>query len=111
MVLVVVSAGGLGGCLGGGGGGAGAPFGGAGSEFSAQAGLSHVAAAAPFAAGYTGEAVRVDIVVDSGVDGSHSEFGNRVTAGGDWQGSGNRLSDLFFECRCASGAVYVAECW
>ena len=110
MVLVVVSAGGLGGCLGGGGGGAGAPFGGAGSEFSAQAGLSHVAAAAPFAAGYTGEAVRVGIV-DSGVDGSHSEFGNRVTAGGDWQGSGNRLSDLFFECRCASGAVYVAECW
>ena len=92
MVLVVVSAGGLGGCLGGGGGGAGAPFGGAGSEFSAQAGLSHIAAAAPSAAGYTGEAVRVGIV-DSGVDGSHSEFGNRVTAGGDWQGSGNGLSD------------------
>ena len=96
---------------------------------------------------------------DSGVDGSHSEFGNRVPADGDWQGSGNglsdpnghgthvasivgaasdgvgmqgvapeaelysyrildsagrrgcRLSDLFFECRCASGGVYVAECW
>ena len=83
LVLMAITATGLGGCLGGGGGGAGAPFGGAGSEFGAQAGLAHIAAAAPFAAGYTGDAVRVGIV-DSGVDGGHSEFSGRITAGGDW---------------------------
>ena len=92
LVLMAITAAGLGGCLGGGGGGAGAPFGGAGSEFGAQAGLAHIAAAAPFAAGYTGDAVRVGIV-DSGVDGGHSEFSGRITAGGDWQGGGNGLSD------------------
>ena len=47
MVLVVVSAGGLGGCLGGGCGGAGAPFGGAGSEFSTQANLTAAGAVRP----------------------------------------------------------------
>ena len=92
LIGVLLSASGLAGCLGGGGGGGGAPFGGAGSEFGAQTGLSHIAAAAPFAAGYTGDAVRVGIV-DSGVDANHSEFTGRITAGGDWQGDGNGLSD------------------
>lgn len=83
-----MSAAGLSGCFTGGG----APFGGAGSEFGAQAGLSYVEAAAPFAAGYIGEAVRVGIV-DSGVDARHSEFSGRINAGGDWQGSSSGLSD------------------
>ena len=82
LIGVLLSASGLTGCLGGGGGGGGAPFGGAGSEFGAQTGLSHIAAAAPFAAGYTGDAVRVGIV-DSGVDANHSELTGRITAGGD----------------------------
>lgn len=81
----------LGGCLGGSGGGV-AAFGGAGSEFGAQAGLSHVGVAAAFDAGYTGQSVRVGIV-DSGVDGRHAELRGRINAGGDWQNSGNGLSD------------------
>ena len=92
LVLGFVSVAGLSACLGGGGGGGGAPFGGAGSEFGAQAGLSYIRAAAPFDAGYTGEAVRIGIV-DSGVDGGHAELSGRVNAGGDWQGSGTGLTD------------------
>ena len=60
LIGVLLSASGLAGCLGGGGGGG----------------------VAAFAAGYTGDAVRVGMV-DSGVDANHSELTGRITAGGD----------------------------
>lgn len=81
-------------CIGGGGGGGGqAQFGGAGSEYAAQPGLQQVSAAAALGAGYSGRNIRIG-VVDSGIDGRHSEFSGRVHAGGDWQSASDGRIDL-----------------
>ncbi len=81
-------------CIGGGGGGGGqVQYGGASSEFAAQSGLSYVAASAAIGAGYSGRNIRVG-VVDSGVDGRHSEFSGRLHAGGDWQSASDGRIDL-----------------
>jgi len=68
-------------------------FGGAGSEYAAQPGLQQVSASAAFGAGYSGRNIRVG-VVDSGIDGRHSEFSGRVHAGGDWQSASDGRIDL-----------------
>ena len=85
----------LSGCIGGGGGGGGGQvqFSGAGSEYAAQPGLQQVSASAAFGAGYSGRNIRVR-VVDSGIDGRHSEFSGRVHAGGDWQSASDGRIDL-----------------
>ena len=87
----------LSGCIGGGGGGQ-VQFSGAGSEYAAQPGLQQVSASAAFGAGYSGRNIRVR-VVDSGIDGRHSEFSGRVHAGGDWQRTGcvKRVAGRAFE--------------
>ena len=86
----------LSGCIGGGGGGGGGQvqFSGAGSEYAAQPGLQQVSASAAFGAGYSGRNIRVR-VVDSGIDGRHSEFSGRVHAGGDWQSASDGRIDLY----------------
>ena len=86
----------LSGCIGGGGGGGGGQvqFSGAGSEYAAQPGLQQVSASAAFGAGYSGHNIRVR-VVDSGIDGRHSEFSGRVHAGGDWQSASDGRIDLY----------------
>ena len=48
---------------------------------------------AALGAGYSGRNIRVG-VVDSGVDGRHSEFSGRLHAGGDWQSASDGRIDL-----------------
>ena len=64
------------------------------SEFGAQSGLALVSAASAYQGGYDGQAVKVG-VVDSGIDGGHSELAGHVNGGGDWQGASNGLFDPF----------------
>lgn len=56
--------------------------------------LQEIAATSIYALGVTGEGITIG-VVDSGVDGDHSELAGRMIGGGDWQSSGNGLDDPY----------------
>ncbi len=62
------------------------------SEIGNSPGLHLVAAANLYDHGRGGDGVDIAIL-DSGVDASHSELRNRVTGGGDWQGSTGGILD------------------
>jgi len=61
-------------------------------EYEAQKGLADIQVNAAYLRGFSGRDIKAG-VVDSGVDGDHSEFGSRLSGGGDWQSEGQGLDD------------------
>ena len=61
-------------------------------EFNAQKGLGVVQASAAYSRGFSGRDIRIAIV-DSGIDSTHEEFGQRVFAGKDWHSESQGLID------------------
>jgi len=61
-------------------------------EYEAQSGLADIQVNAAYLRGFSGRDINAGIV-DSGIDGTHSEFENRLAGGGDWQADSDGLID------------------